>query len=151
MHNNYSKNAIEKSLSKLFQFQTNLTDEQRGKLFDLLVKNEFISNGNNKDSFIWAFGGEKQPDNFEQIEWVDKSTTRKEPNMQTFYELLHLLGVRIDTGANSEHNLYRKIEYCFKGFVNIQAKKTESGAMQNTPRKILLKKIVDQVTEKQKK
>jgi len=150
MRNDYSKNAIEKSLSKLFQFQTNLTDEQRGKLFDLLVENGFIPNIN-KDSFIWAFGGEKQPNNFEQLEWIDKSTTRREPNMKTFYELLLLLGVPFDTKANSKQNLYDKIKYCFKGFVNIQAKNTDYEVIGNTPRKRLLKKIVDQVTKKQKK
>jgi len=63
---------------------------------------------------------------------------------------LHLLGVPFDTKANSEHNLYRKIEYCFKGFVNIQAKNPYK-IMNDTPRKKLLKEIVDQVTKKQKK
>ena len=133
------------------QLKTDLTDNQKGKLFDLLVEKEFISKGSNKDSFIWAFGGEKQPDNFEQIEWIDESTTRKERNMKTFYELLLLLGVPSDTKGSSEQNLYRKIEYCFKGFVNIQAKNTDCEVMGNTPRKRLLKEIVDQVTGKQKK
>jgi len=151
MHNNYSKNAIEKSLSKLFQFQTNLTDEQRDKLFGLLVENKFISNGNNKDSFIWAFGGKKQPDNFEPIEWIDKH--EKQPNnknTQTFFELLYLLEEY--KGVNKAKNPYNyeAINFCFKNFKDVRNKNPHQ-IMNDTPRKKLLKEIVDQVTEKQKK
>jgi len=41
----------------LSQLQTNLTDTQRGLLFDLLVKDKFIPDNKDRDGFIWAFGG----------------------------------------------------------------------------------------------
>ena len=125
------------------QFQTNLTDDsQRGKLFDLLVENGFIPNIN-KDSFIWAFGGEKQPNNFEQIEWIDKSTTRKEPNIQTLFELLYLLGVDKDTSANNPNNLDRKMQFCFSGWKNIAAKNPCS-IQQKTKRQLQLNIIIEE-------
>lgn len=125
------------------QLQTKLTDSQRGKLFDLLVADGFIPN-TNKEGFIWAFGSEHpQPANWEQIEWIDKSTTRHEPNVQTLYELLFLLGVDKDTSANKPSNLYRKIEYCFHPLKNL-AVKNPFTAKQNTPRKKLLKTIIEE-------
>ena len=39
------------------RLQTNLTDTQRGLLFDLLVKDKFIPDNTDRDCFIWAFGG----------------------------------------------------------------------------------------------
>ena len=138
-----------KIITNEHQFQTNLTDKQRGKLFDLLVKNKFISKDNNKESFIWAFGGEKQPKKFEQIEWID--IHEKQPNntnMRTLYELLYLL----EEGVISPKNAYNydAINFCFKNLKDIRNKNTYK-IMNDTPRKRLLKKIVDQVTEKQKK
>lgn len=143
-------NAIKKAISNLNtpppakQFKTSLTDTQRGKLFELLVLNRFIPD-KDKEGFIWAFGGEQnQPSNWQPIEWIDKSTTRKEPNIQTVYELLYLLGVDPDTSANNPNNLYRKMEFCFSGFKNF-AVKNPTRAQQNTPRQMLLKSIIDEV------
>ena len=138
-----------KIITNEHKFQTNLTDKQRGKLFDLLVKNKFISNGSNKDSFIWAFGGEKQPKKFEQIEWID--TPEKQPNntnMRTLYELLYLLEEGVKNPKNAYN--YEAINFCFKDLKDIR-NKNPYGIMNDTPRKKLLKEIVDQVTEKQKK
>lgn len=131
------------------QLKTDLTDNQKGKLFDLLVKNKFISNGTNKDSFIWAFGGKKQPDNFEPIEWID--APEKQPNntnMQTLYELLYLLEEGVINPKNAYN--YEAINFCFKDLKDIRNKNPYK-IMNDTPRKILLKEIVDQVTGKQKK
>ena len=56
--------------SKPKQLKTNLTETQRGLLFDLLAKGGFILD-ENKDCFIWAFGKptEKQPEHFKPVKW----------------------------------------------------------------------------------
>jgi len=51
------------------QLPTKLTDTQRGKLFDLLVSNEFIPN-KDKDGFIWAFGGVNDNYTSYSTEWL---------------------------------------------------------------------------------
>lgn len=130
---------------KRYQLQTNLTDTQRGKLFDLLLSNKYIAPTTNKESFIWAFGAEKsEPTGWQQIEWIDKSTTRKEPNIQTLFELIYLLGVNKDTSANNPNNLYKKMYYCFSGFENISSK-NPTKIQQKTLRQIQLKTILEDV------
>lgn len=52
-----------------YQFNTRLTDTQRGKLFDLLVSNGFIPN-KDKAGFIWAFGGENDNYTSYSIKWL---------------------------------------------------------------------------------
>ena len=54
--------------SKTYQLQTKLTDTQRGTLFDLLVSNGFISD-NDKEGFIWAFGGKNDNCTSYSTEW----------------------------------------------------------------------------------
>lgn len=128
-----------------YQLQTKLTDKQRGELFELLLSNKYIAPETNKESFIWAFGGKQpQPSNWQHIKWIDESITRKEPNTQTLFELLYLLGVDKDTSANNPNNLYRKMEFCFSGLKNIPAK-NPSSIQQNTPRQIQLKTIIEEV------
>jgi hypothetical protein len=51
------------------QLKTNLTDPQRGKLFDLLVKNGFITD-KDRDGFIWAFGGVNDKFTSYSTEWL---------------------------------------------------------------------------------
>lgn len=126
------------------QFETSLTDTQRSKLFDLLLSRKYIAPSTNKESFIWAFGGKIQPSNWQPIKWIDKSKTRHEHNMKTLYELLYLLGVDKDTSAKNPNNLYRKMEFCFDGLVNI-AEKNPSKIEQDTDRKRLLKTIIEEV------
>ncbi|NDK08660.1 hypothetical protein EOM39_05475 [Candidatus Gracilibacteria bacterium] len=53
----------------LKQFNTSLTDTQRGKLFDLLVSNGFIPD-KDKAGFIWAFGGENNNYTSYSIKWL---------------------------------------------------------------------------------
>lgn len=54
------------------QLQTKLTDDhQRGKLFELLVSNGFIPD-NDKDGFIWAFGGVDDNCTTYSTEWLKK-------------------------------------------------------------------------------
>lgn len=127
-----------------YQFNTRLTDTQRGKLFDLLVSNGFIPD-KDKAGFIWAFGGEQpQPSNWQPIEWIDVSKTRKEQNIQTLFELLYLLGVDKDTSAKNPNNLYKKMNFCFSGFKNISVKNPYS-IQQKTDRQRLLKSIIEEV------
>ena len=128
------------------QLQTELTVKQRGELYELLISNGFISGSTDKEGFIWAFGGEneKQPGHWEPIEWIDKSVTRHEPNIQTLFELLYLLGVSNNTETSNPNNLYRKIEYYFKDFKNIAAKNPFE-AQQKTERQKLLKQIIEKL------
>ena len=51
-------NLQEKKVEPIAQLKTNLTDTQRGLLFDLLVKDKYIPDKTDRDGFIWAFGGE---------------------------------------------------------------------------------------------
>jgi len=53
------------------QLKTNLTDDQRGKLFDLLVLNGFIPD-KDKEGFIWAFGGVNDKYTSYSTEWLKK-------------------------------------------------------------------------------
>lgn len=127
------------------QLQTKLTDTQRGKLYELLVKNGFISGTTDKTGFIWAFGGESEkPNNWEPIEWIDKSVTRHEPNMQTLFELLYLLKIDNDTTASNPDNMYNKIRYIFKYSKDI-ASKNPYKAQQRTKRQKLLKDIIEEI------
>lgn len=128
-----------------YQLQTKLkNDNQRGKLFELLLENNYIATTTDKDSFIWAFGGNLQPKQFQPIDWIDKSTTRHEANIQTLYELLYLLGVDKDTSPKNPYNLYRKMDFCFSGLVNVQSKNPHS-IQQKTERYTLLKTILEEV------
>lgn len=127
------------------QLQTKLTDEQRGKLFELLVENGFISGTTDKAGFIWAFGGKNEkPNNWEPIEWIDESITRHEPNMQTLFELLYLLKIDSDTKASNPNNMYNKMRYCFANLKNVAAK-NQYKAQQKTERQKLLKKILEDI------
>lgn len=53
------------------KLQTNLNITQREILYDLLVKDQFIPDSTDKESFVWVFGkpNEKQPEIFHPIEW----------------------------------------------------------------------------------
>jgi len=53
------------------QLQTELTDIQRGKLFDLLVSNGFIPS-TDREGFIWAFGGKNDNYSSYSTEWLKK-------------------------------------------------------------------------------
>lgn len=52
------------------QLQTKLTDTQRGKLYELLVENGFISGSTDKAGFIWAFGGKSDNYTTFSTEWL---------------------------------------------------------------------------------
>lgn len=57
------------------QLQTDLTLEQRGKLFDMLAVKRFIPTSPDvKENFVWPFGQheENQPSNWKPIEWKGK-------------------------------------------------------------------------------
>ena len=51
------------------RLQTKFNDTQRGKLFDLLVLNEFIPD-KDKEGFIWAFGGVNDNYSSYSTEWL---------------------------------------------------------------------------------
>lgn len=51
------------------QLSTNLTNDQRSKLFDLLINGEFIPHSTDRKSFEWVFGSNQQPNNWQPIEW----------------------------------------------------------------------------------
>lgn len=51
------------------RLQTNLTETQRSKLFDLLVKDDFIPDNTDPECFKWVFGDPKQPGQWQPIAW----------------------------------------------------------------------------------
>ena len=70
IHNEVLDKDISPKTKPLPQLPTNLTNEQRGLLFDLLVKYKFIPDTTNKEGFIWAFGGfDERYRNF-TIKWL---------------------------------------------------------------------------------
>lgn len=64
-------NSINKKHNR---FITNLTDTQRGKLYDLLVEGGYISPETDKEGFIWVFGGAKGGFVSFQINWQKTNT-----------------------------------------------------------------------------
>ena len=80
------------------QLQTKLTDEQRGKLFELLVENGFISDTTDKAGFIWAFGGKN-----------DKCTTFSTKWLRTKNLAVYL----IDKLCEIDMNLWAKSQRIF--------------------------------------
>ena len=135
-------------VARQYQFTNDLTDEQRGKLFELLVEHGFISGSTDKAGFIWAFGGKNEkPSNWEPIKWIDESVTRHEPNMQTLFELLYLLKIDSDTKPSNPNNMYNKMRYCFANLKNVAAK-NQYKAQQNTERQKLLKQIIEDIDVK---
>lgn len=54
---------------KQYQFTNDLTDTQRGKLYDLLVLHKFIPESD-KAGFIWAFGGKNEKYTSFKTEWL---------------------------------------------------------------------------------
>lgn len=76
----FNIDLIKKQPPKLFhnkvnQRQTDLTTEQRGRLFDMLADKEFIiTSPDAKKNFVWALGKveEEQPSNWKPIEWTGK-------------------------------------------------------------------------------
>lgn len=66
------KSFFEENINKRSkQLKTNLSDAERGKLYDLLVMNEFIPD-KDKEGFIWAFGGLNDNYSSCSIEWLKK-------------------------------------------------------------------------------
>jgi len=61
------ESAVNKPKSN--QLPTNLSDLQRGKLYDSLIINGFINQNTDKNGFIWAFGGENKDYNSFSMEW----------------------------------------------------------------------------------
>jgi len=52
------------------QLKTNLSDPQRGTLFELLKESGFIPNDSDENSFIWAFGGNGELEfEYKAIKW----------------------------------------------------------------------------------
>ena len=58
-----------KSKNKPNQLQTKLTDTQRGKLYDLLVRLGYLPD-KDKEGFIWAFGGVNDNYTSYSTEWL---------------------------------------------------------------------------------
>jgi len=71
IHNEVLDKDISPKTKPLPQLPTNLTNEQRGLLFDLLVKYKFIPETTNKKNFIWTFGTpvENMPKHWQSTIW----------------------------------------------------------------------------------
>ncbi|MFA6667682.1 MAG: hypothetical protein WCS51_04975 [Bacilli bacterium] len=68
-HNELLDKEVSPKTKPLPQLPTNLTREQREILFDLLVKYKFITVETDPESFLWTFGYDKQPNNWQPIKW----------------------------------------------------------------------------------
>jgi hypothetical protein len=69
----------EKKVLTLIQLPIKLTDPQRVKLLDLLVKGIFISESTNPESFFWVFGGKPpQPEQWRPIQWMEAKSGLRE-------------------------------------------------------------------------
>jgi len=135
-----------KPLNGTQSFKSTLTESQKSKLFNELLNSKFIHKDTKESHFKAVFSG-NLPVDFSHIEWIDKGTTRHEPNAQTLFELLYLLKPYIDkenydTSASNEANFYRLIKNCFANVKNMP-EKNPAKAQGDTPRKKLLKTIVD--------
>lgn len=127
-------------------FESTLTKPQIKKLFKALVANKYIHEETIESDFKAVFSGDL-PEGHNSIKWIDKSKKRHEPNAQTLFELLYLLKPYIesknyDTSASNEANFYRLIKNCFADVKNLP-EKNPTKVMCNTPRKTLLKSIVE--------
>ena len=96
-------------------FESKLTDPQISSLYEQMQGNYFNTSPENLTAFL--NGGDLDDI---VIKWIDKSTTRHEPNKSTIYEFLYLLrqynyieSNEFDTTSSNPNNLYRKLETVF--------------------------------------
>ena len=92
------------------QFKINLTDERREKLFSKLIDGGYIAKDTDKDSFLWAFGGENPPAIFHKIRWIklqadQHGQNKGKMNKTAIIDLLHILNVKyVELTNRSKYN-----------------------------------------------
>lgn len=69
---------LRKRNNGVVQITANLNDIQLNKLYELLIDYGFIPSYTDKDSFIWAFGGENTPEEFIPIKWIKNKQLLRE-------------------------------------------------------------------------
>ena len=123
-------------------FKTTLTDQQQADLYKAL-QNNYIDCSEVEFKAMFT-------DNPKSIKWVDKGTTRHEPNKQTIFEFIYLLKeynyfkdykTELDTLPTNQNNLYRKLEFIFPEIKNF-ASSNNFKPTKNTPRKKELETII---------
>jgi len=84
------------------QLSPNLTDPQKSKLFDLLIDGKFIPDTTDKENFLWAFGCDKHPENWQPIKWIklNSRTKGKSLNKLSLLNLLSILKVPVSQITN---------------------------------------------------
>lgn len=92
---NIDNTYLEKPNTNPGQLETNLTDKQREALLSILIKEACVSPDTDKESFIWAFGGNKEPKRYIPIKWIVKTSITKNfyTNKKALLDLLNLLNV----------------------------------------------------------
>lgn len=148
------KNLKNKEIEKLNKkisttitgFKSSLSDTQIQTLFGKL-KDNYIDKNTNSNHFEAIFKDEPLPEI--EIIWIDKSTTRHEPNKQTIFEFFYLLKEHkylkedgFNTKASNQNNFYRKLETIFPNLNNFPESNAEGKATKNTRRKNELEKII---------
>lgn len=125
-------------------FKSNLNDEQIGILYNAMVGNYFDATPAN---FQAIFKDEPLPPDF-SIKWIDRGTTRHEPNKQTIFEFLYLLKdfnyldkSIFDILTADKNNLYRKLETLFPDIKNFPQSNPQA-SQNRTPRQKELKTII---------
>jgi len=124
-------------------FKTILTEYQQSKLYKTL-QNNYIDCTEVEFKAIFT-------DNPQPIKWIDKGTTRHEPNKQTIFEFIYLLKeynhlkdskTDLDTTGNNRNNFNRKLEFIFPEIKNFSQSSGTGKSAKNTSRKKELEKII---------
>ena len=122
-------------------FETTLKEQQITNLYNAL-QNNYVDCS--EEDFKAMF-----TDNPKPIKWIDKGTTRHEPNKQTIFEFIYLLKEynyleksNFDTTASNINNLFRKLETIFPELKNFAASSGNGKAVKDTVRKKELESII---------
>ncbi|MDR3705115.1 MAG: hypothetical protein P4L28_04310 [Paludibacteraceae bacterium] len=112
-------NKEEPPHTKPKQLKTNLSNTQRGTLFELLKEGGFIPNDSDEDSFIWAFGGNGELEfEYKAIKWNYGNNA--------LFELLEIV-----TETVSNENLRN----CINLFINKKGKQITNREKISRPKK----------------
>jgi hypothetical protein len=129
-------------------FDLGLTEPQLKALHKELIDKTFLAENTKQEYFINAFNG-KVLENFEPLNWIDKTAKNNAPfNTQTILEFLYLSKMDesyYDTLPSNQNNFYRLIERIFASVRNIQAKNTTKAIQQKTERQRLLQNIINSI------
>ena len=137
------ENNLSKQKTTITGFETTLSEPKQSKLYKAL-QNNYIDCS--EVEFKAMFTNKPKP-----IKWIDKGTTRHEPNKQTIFEFIYLLKeysylkdykTDLDKMPTNKNNLYRKLEYIFPDIKNFASSSGTGKSQKNTQRKNKLETII---------